>query len=245
MTKIRYLILLFIFPFYASSQSIDTIPIQRSNQIKPFIFPAVFIGYGIVAKSDNFLNRFDKNVQRKIHTSNSNPSEIPEDILRYVPAIAVYGLNLSGVKGKNNLIDASGIYLLSNVIMGVSVKATKKLTSHERPDHSDNHSFPSGHSASAFASAEFLKQEYKDVSPLYGYAGYTVATVTGVLRLRNNKHWFGDVVAGAGFGIASTKIAYLLYPEVKKMFSGKKTSQYALVPSFQPQFIGLNFNTRF
>jgi len=245
MIKIRCFILLFILPFCASSQNIDTVKKQQSNNIRPFIIPAVFIGYGIIAKSDNVLNRLDKNIQREIHTTNPNPNELPEDILRYVPALAVYGLNLSGLKGKNNLVDASGIYLISNVIMGVSVKLTKNLTSHERPDLSDTHSFPSGHSSSAFASAEFLRQEYRDVSAWYGYAGYTVATVTGVMRLRNNKHWFGDVVAGAGFGIASTKIAYLVYPEVKKLFSGKHHSNYTLMPSYQPQFYGINFNARF
>jgi membrane-associated phospholipid phosphatase len=246
MIKFPCLITILILPIFAFGQSLDSIPkLTPQNHIKPFIIPAALISYGIVAKSDNFLNRFDKSIQRQVHSSNSNSSEIPEDILRYVPALAVYGLNFSGIKGKNNLIDASGIYLLSNVIMGGSVKITKRLTNHERPDGSDDHSFPSGHSASAFASAEFLRQEYKDVSPFYGYAGYTVAAATGILRLRHDKHWFGDVVAGAGFGIASTKLSYILYPEIKKIFSNKKTSNYVLLPSYQPQFVGLNFNAKF
>jgi hypothetical protein len=245
MIKFPCLITILFIPLLVSGQHLDSIPQPRTqNPIKPFIVPAVLIGYGIVAKSDNFLNKFDQSIQRRVHSDNPNASEIPEDILRYVPAIAVYGLNFSGIKGKNNMVDASGIYLLSSVIMGASVKVTKRLTTHERPDRSDNHSFPSGHSASAFASAEFLRQEYKDVSALYGYAGYTVATITGVLRLRHDKHWFGDVVAGAGFGIASTKISYLLYPEIKKIFTNKKTSKYVLLPTYQPQFVGLSFNAR-
>ncbi|PIH02800.1 hypothetical protein CS542_03390 [Pedobacter sp. IW39] len=52
----------------------------------------------------------------------------------------------------------------------------------------DNYSFPSGHTANAFA-AEFLNQEYRDVSPWIGYAVYTVATASRVLRMYNNKHW--------------------------------------------------------
>lgn len=245
MKILNSLVLILCFPFYLSAQSVDSIRVTGKKSIKPFIIPAVFIGYGVIAKSDNILNRFDKHVQRQLHTNNSSPSEIPEDILRYVPAVAVYGLNLAGVKGKNNLVDASGIYLLSNVIMGVSVKTTKQLTQHTRPDGADNHSFPSGHAGSAFASAEFLKQEYKDVSPIYGYAGYTVATATGLLRIRHNKHWFGDVVAGAGFGILSTKAAYLLYPEIKKLFNNRKDISYTLVPAYQQQTFGLNFAARF
>lgn len=244
MKTLGNLILIFCFPFYISAQT-DSIQTPVKHSFKPLIIPAVFIGYGITAKSDNFLNRLDKHVQRSFHTNSLNPSEVPEDILRYVPAAAVYGLNLAGIKGKNNLIDASGIFLLSNVIMGASVKTTKQLTQHRRPDGSDNHSFPSGHSGSAFASAEFLKQEYKNISPLYGYAGYTVATATGLLRVRHNKHWLGDVVAGAGFGILSTKAAYLLYPEIKKLVNTKKNLSYALVPAYERQKIGLNFIAAF
>lgn len=245
MSKITTLIFVLFFPICISAQELDTIPAPKKVGIRPFIVPVAFIGYGVVAKSDNFLNRFDKHIQRQLHTSNPKPSELTEDILRYTPAVMVYGLNLAGVKGKHNLVDASGIFLLSNVIMGVTVKTTKELSQHTRPDGSDNHSFPSGHSSAAFASAEFLRQEYKDVSPWYGYAGYTIAAATGVLRLRNNKHWFGDVVAGAGFGILSTKAAYLLYPEVKKFFKGKKSSSYTILPSYYQNRMSLNFNASF
>lgn len=245
MTKIASLIFVLCFPFMVSAQELDTVSAPKQLGIKPFIVPAAFIGYGIVAKSDNIFNRFDQSIQRRMHTNNPNPSELADDILRYTPAAFVYGLNLAGVKGKNSLVDASGIYVLSTVIMGVSVKTTKQLSKHMRPDGSDEHSFPSGHSSTAFASAEFLRQEYRDVSPWYGYAGYTVAVATGALRLRHNKHWFGDVVAGAGFGILSTKAAYLLYPEVKKLFKGNSNSSYTILPAYQQNCIRLNFSASF
>ena len=245
MNRISTLIFVLFFPFCLSAQELDTVQQQKKTGIKPFIIPAALVGYGFVAKGDNFINDFDKSIQRRVHSNNANPSETADDILRYAPAAMVYGLNLAGFKGKNNLVDATGVYVLSNIIMGVSVKTTKRLSQHIRPDGSDNHSFPSGHSSTAFASAEFLRQEYQDVSPWYGYAGYTIAAATGVLRLRNNKHWFGDVVAGAGFGILSTKAAYLLYPEVKKLFKGKNTSSYTILPAYQQNRIGLNFNATF
>ena len=72
--------------------------------------------------------------------------------------------------------------------------------------------FPSGHTATAFVAAEFIQQEFKDASPWYGFAGYTVATATGTLRMLKNAHWFSDVVAGAGVGILTTKLTYLAYP---------------------------------
>jgi len=70
--------------------------------------------------------------------------------------------------------------------------------------------------------AEFLWQEYKYVSPWIGIAGYTIAAGTGILRMYNNKHWFTDIVAGAGFGILSTKMAYWLYPTIKTTFFREK-----------------------
>jgi membrane-associated phospholipid phosphatase len=122
----------------------------------------------------------------------------------------------------------------------MSVESIKTITKRERSDGSNNASFPSGHTATAFASAEFLRQEYKDESPLYGIAGYAVATTTGILRLYNNKHWVSDVVAGAGFGIASTKLAYLLYPKVKKLLTGKGSLNYSVVPAYQDHTYGLS-----
>jgi membrane-associated phospholipid phosphatase len=80
------------------------------------------------------------------------------------------------------------MYGISSLIMGVTVNAGKRITAETRPDGSNNHSFPSGHTATAFASAEFLRQEYKDISPWYGIAGYVAAIATGYLRIYNNKH---------------------------------------------------------
>ena len=55
----------------------------------------------------------------------------------------------------------------------------------------------------------------------------------------NNKHWFSDVVAGAGFGIASTKIAWLIYPYMKGVFNVKKRGGFSLMPFYQSGTTGL------
>ena len=38
----------------------------------------------------------------------------------------------------------------------------------------------------------------------------------------NNRHWFTDVVAGAGIGILSAKAGYWLYPTINKLLASKK-----------------------
>ena len=35
----------------------------------------------------------------------------------------------------------------------------------------------------------------------------------------NNRHWFSDVVAGAGFGILSAELGYMLLPVINKTFN--------------------------
>jgi membrane-associated phospholipid phosphatase len=80
--------------------------------------------------------------------------------------------------------------------------------------------------AIAFASAELLRLEYKEVSPWYGIGGFAVAGLTAYLRLYNDQHWFGDVVAGAGIGVLSAKLANLLYPWVHKTFFHRHSARH-------------------
>lgn len=231
------------------SQQPDSIAVNRfaggdelkniSQEIKPvkfisaaFVAPAVLIGYGFVAVYTNgALKRIDLNTRAELQEDHPKFAAHVDNYLQFAPALAVYGLNLSGVKGKHKLFDASMMYITSAGIMGLSTHFVKQGVHRLRPDNVGNNSFPSGHTASAFAAAEFLYQEYKDVSPWIGYGGYCVATATGTLRLYNNRHWVSDVVAGAGFGIASTKISYLIYPYIKKMFTGKGVQNLSLVPA--------------
>jgi membrane-associated phospholipid phosphatase len=211
--------------------------------LKPYIIPSVFVSYGLVSLINKSPVRdLDRSISNEIQRKHPTSFTSVDDALRYVPAAAVYGLNLAGIKGKSSLIDATGIYVLSTGVSGVAALTIKKITKRSRPDGSDNHSFPSGHATSAFASAEFLKQEYKDVSPIYGYAGYSIATATAVMRLYNKKHWLSDVVAGAGLGIISTKVAYLVYPEIKRVVFGKKSTSYTLVPSYQQKSFTFSFS---
>jgi membrane-associated phospholipid phosphatase len=148
----------------------------------------------------------------------------------------VYGLNIAGVKGQNNLLDRSIIYGMSNLIANGIGFGVKYFGIEERPDKSDNHSFPSGHTAEAFVSAEFFHQEYKGRLHWTATAGaYAVATSVAYLRMYHNKHWLSDVVAGAGIGIASTRFSYYLYPLLKHvLFGSKKVRQNAaLFPMYK------------
>jgi len=65
----------------------------------------------------------------------------------------------------------------------------------------DNASFPSRHTAAAFAVASFMQQVYKD-KIWVGVLSYGIATGVGLSRIYDNEHWPSDVLIGAALGFA-------------------------------------------
>lgn len=221
---------------YRSSDTIILADLLNKDKPAPlykhYILPVAMIGYGLAATYTDAFQDVNESIKEEIWTEAPHKKLTIDNYLQFAPAITVYSLNLVGINGKNNLLDRSMIYLLSNVFLNTTVTTVKSLTNIQRPDGTSK-SFPSGHTAEAFASAEFMRQEYNDVSPWYGIAGYAAATATGLLRVYNNKHWFGDVIAGAGVGIASTKLAYWIYPLIKRRFTKGRNMHTIILPYYQ------------
>jgi hypothetical protein len=218
----------------------NTPPQKRVFPYKSFIVPAVMVVYGITSLNNNQLKSVNLKVKEEVYTERTNKGKLHIDnFLLYSPAVAVYGLNAMGIKGKNNFRDRTILYAMSELIQSAIVFPVKKYAAENRPDGSNTLSFPSGHTACAFASAEFMRQEYKDVSPWYGVAGYAAAAGTGFLRMYNNKHWLSDVVAGAGIGIMSTKLAYWIYPVIKRNLFKDKEVSTVVMPIYQDGSYGL------
>ncbi|MBF4516114.1 phosphatase PAP2 family protein [Flavobacterium sp. ANB] len=209
----------------------DTVQNLKFNY-KQLIIPGLLIGYGFIGLESDQLKSFNNNIREEVTEDIDNKITI-DDFSQYAPAASVYALNAMGIKGKHNLKDRSIILATSYLMMSTTVFALKNITKVERPDGTANNSFPSGHTANAFAGAEFLWQEYKDQSIWYGISGYLVATGTGLFRMYNNRHWLTDVAAGAGIGILSTKAAYWLFPYVKNtIFPSKENKVTSMVTPF-------------
>lgn len=226
--------ILFI-PFVCTAQTMDTLAASYYRpKVTSFIIPTIFIGYGLISLAGkNPIRSLDLTTKNELQEDHPLFAAHADNYLQYAPAAIVFGMNLAGIKGKHHIGVATGIYLMSMAIMTGSVTTLKHLSKRERPDNSSVNSFPSGHTATAFASAEFLKQEYGDRYPWMTYTGFAIATGTAALRMYNNRHWLSDVVAGAGFGILSTKLSYLLYPEAKKLLFGRKEPTFSFMPSYQ------------
>ena len=86
--------------------------------------------------------------------------------------------------------------------------ALKAMIKEERPDHSDDKSFPSGHAAMAFAAARSIDKEFRKESVWIPIAGYATATAVGIERVANDRHHWYDVVAGAALGVGAAELTW-------------------------------------
>ncbi|GAB1232497.1 phosphatase PAP2 family protein [Ferrigenium sp. UT5] len=89
---------------------------------------------------------------------------------------------------------------LSDVVASGASQLLKATIHEQRPDHSDDKSFPSGHATLAFASATTLNRRY---GWEIGFPAYGFAALTGIARVAARKHHWWDVGAGAALGSAS------------------------------------------
>lgn len=222
--------------------------VQVPVTLKSLIIPGALFAYGCITLNNGGLRIINEESKEIFWDRQEHHHPYLEDYTLLVPAATVYALNIFGVKGQNNLIDRSVLYGMSNLIANGFVFGLKRVGIETRPDSSDNHSFPSGHTAEAFVSAEFLHLEYRGRIHWSMIAlGYGVGVGTAYLRMAHNKHWLSDVVAGAGVGIASTRFSYYLYPILKNwIFGSKKVKGTAMImPVYSNEMVGLTGVWRF
>jgi len=185
-------------------------PFFKSKVFKAAIVPAVLIGYGAYTFNGGGFYT-NQEARRDIHRLFPKNDSRIADYLIFAPYLELGAVALAGVESRNDRINVLLIIAKSEAIMLSSTFIVKALSHEERPDGSDNLSFPSGHTAQAFLAASIVHTELRDKSQWYGIGAYTLATGVGVLRMVVDKHWQSDVVAGAGFGILSAHLAYLTH----------------------------------
>jgi membrane-associated phospholipid phosphatase len=213
----------------------DTLSVTHLHRqhIKQIIIPFALTAYGYIGLGNSSINSLDRHIKEEVWTEDPHQPDHFDDWLQYMPGFSVYVLNGLGVQGKNNLLDATRQYLISSLLMTVIVQSTKSITKIRRPDGYGSNAFPSGHTSTVFVAAEFLNQEYGKKSPLYSVTGYAMATLVGYMRLYNNKHWFKDVVAGAGIGMGVTRFVYWIYPSIKERFFKDRVGHTLVMPYYQ------------
>lgn len=156
------------------------------------------------------------------------------------------GLMLTGVALGKPEVTRSGLRVAGAVGLATVVsQLTKGVTGRLRPDGPSDgdefqpftfsdRSFPSGHTAAAFALATTLADDIHH--PLATVGLYGLATATGIARIQQNRHWTSDVLIGAALGVASAKF-----------ISGRWTVFGLRAPSLfvGPQGAGVSFQASF
>lgn len=162
-----------------------------------------------------------------------------DDYIQYLSIATKYIMKVAGVKGRSSWGRMITSDLFSVALMVGSVELLKHTIDSPRPNGEDNHSFPSGHTATAFMSATLLNKEYGHLSPWIPVASYTVASLTAMGRQFNSEHWVSDLFVGAGIGIVSAELGYyfadlifkdkgLLYKAVPPKWEyGRKPSRFS------------------
>jgi len=205
---------LYVHPPIALAKEIHT---PKTNKWNQFYLPAAFINYGLVNIGKNSTLNIDQNINDAFQNHLSPRLTKLDNYIQYLPVIGVYGLDLLTVKPQHGFWQRTKIFTFANALMYLSVSQLKNLTNVKRPKENDDKSFPSGHTATAFLGADFFYREFRYKHKWWIYSGYALATAVAVLRISNNEHWFSDVVAGAGFGILSNRVSYLIFDRKKRI----------------------------
>ncbi|RKO72072.1 phosphatase PAP2 family protein [Sphingobacterium puteale] len=226
------------------SAHVDSSDNMYKPSYKRTIIPSICIGYGILSLTNPGIKEINSSTRFEI--GEHSPSHIKVDnYTQFIPGALVYGLNEIGIKGKHDFKDRSIILATSLLLSTAIVTPTKHLVHEKRPDGSNSLSFPSGHTATAFATAHFMFREYRGHNLWLSFLGYPFAIFTGTYRTFNDKHWVGDVVAGAGIGILSTEFAYWSFPKISKLFGNKQDNKMIYIPYYQSNQLGFNCILKF
>ncbi len=112
-----------------------------------------------------------------------------------VAGSAAYGLATSDAAA----VDLAQDLALAGALSTTAVYGLKVTVGRSRPD-GGRHSFPSGHTALAFAGAPILTEQF---GWRVGLPAYVLASLVAVGRMEDRRHYLSDVLAGAAIGVAA------------------------------------------
>lgn len=174
-------------------------------------------------------HRADGDVTRKLSTSAGveaalDPGRVVGGVAAQLGgAVATYAVgrltNRPGVTHLGSDLIRAGA-LAQAVTQGIKITARRT-----RPDGTSL-SFPSGHTASAFASATVLERHYGWKA---GVPAYALASYIGASRLSENRHYLSDVIFGATIGIVAARTVTI----------GHGATRFGLTPLVTPGGAGV------
>lgn len=131
-------------------------------------------------------------------------------VLQFVPTALPWAMKAFGHPTRSTWKQLALSNAASLALTAAIVYPVKNSVTSPRPDGTDSRSFPSGHSAWAFAGATIMERELGWCSEWYTIGAYTFATGIAVERVIDGHHYPTDVFAGAGIGILATRLGYFI-----------------------------------
>lgn len=113
------------------------------------------------------------------------------------------------------------------VVTGLTVGTAyglKQIVHEQRPDHSDDKSFPSEQMAVAFAPAAYLWDRY---GWEYGVPAYAAAGFVGYARVQSERHHWWDVATSAGIGWFYSRLITREYHPSQNFYTGAYVTPHA------------------
>lgn len=219
--------------------------VSFNDGIKTFVSPFHYnsrdaIIAGAVLTTTALLFTVDEKSRTYFHKQSSDFNDNLKDVGNfygtiYPTLIAGGGLYVVGLFEGNYNIRITGRMVFESVaIAGLITTMTKSLLGRHRPYTNDGStkfegptvnadylSLPSGHATVAFALSTTLANRFHNTYASIGL--YTLAGITSLARIYDDKHWASDVVLGSAIGYF-----------VADFISGnkKKESVYHLYPTF-------------
>lgn len=129
-------------------------------------------------------------------------------------AFALYGI---GRASHNTTLGAFGADLARAQILAQSTTFALKFAADRTRPNGESRSFPSGHTASMFATATVVQKHFGWKA---GVPAFAAAAYVGASRIDANKHYLSDVAFGAALGIIGGRTVTL----------GTRSMKFAVTP---------------
>ena len=206
----------------------------------------------------------------KLHNNSKTVSNVSSYVTKFggryelysLAALGGYGFIFNNKKMQTTTLLATQAYITSGIMESI-LKAVsgRQRPSYYNPNHTEpepyfhgpfykkgidvsghavNSSFPSGHTTVIFAAATVFAKEYKN-TPWVPVVAYSAASLVGLSRITENKHWTTDVVVGATLGYLTGRQVVNNYHRYAKLKAPPKSGTL----SFNLNYNGYNFEPGF
>ena len=197
----------------------------RAEQL---VVPVSLVGLGVLGIGEKAPMRgINLAIRNGLNEASGGVKLRFDDYVQYVPVAFYLTLDFMGLKAKHSFGERVAVAAVTYIAVTAISQGLKYTVREPRPDTGTRNSFPSGHTMTAFAGAELVRSEY---GWGVGLGAYALAATVGFMRMYNGRHWFNDVLAGAGLGILSARIGYWMLPLNRHIFRIPRKGQ-AMVAS--------------